>query len=145
MSLLEQDHQEGAGVQDVRDVQDVQDVWRVRGEKYSEQHGFCKGVKNRPATEDPSPHCREHLGACIGSLTPPEAKQRLYPNQLTTISPPTAHKGSTHLTFALWASPPPPSKLRLLVAHADEWLSTMRNQLSTIRPTWVKGCQLSMI
>ena len=58
---------------------------------YSEQHSFRKRVKNRLAIRDLSPRCREHLGAYIGSSTPPEAEQRLYPDQSTTTSPPTAH------------------------------------------------------
>ena len=50
-----------------------------------------------------------------------------------------------HLIQATTAPTPLLSKPRLLVARMDEWLSTVRNQLSVIQPTWVKGYQLSTI
>ena len=57
-----------------------------------------------------------------------------------------SYRNRTSMVSALMAkviqattmSIPLPSKLWLLKVHMDEWLST-------IRPTWVKGCQLSMI
>ena len=56
------------------------------------------------------------------AVRPLEAEQRLYPDQPTTTSPPTAHNGSSYLSYNYsW--------------HA---------QLSTIT-TWMKGCQLSTI
>ena len=64
------------------------------------------------------------------------------------VPPSTAHDSSAYpnLTlpsFAMWASSPPPSKPRLLVACTDGCLPVI-NDTSTMT-TQVKGCQLSMI
>ena len=75
------------------------------------------------------------------AVRPLEAEQRLYLDQPTTTSPPTAHDGLTsmaQLIQATTAPSPPPFKPQLLVARTDKWLST-------IQPTWVKGRQLSTI
>ena len=48
---------------------------------------FAKESKAGHQPETCLPGAAEHLGACIRSSTPPEADQRLYPAQPTTISP----------------------------------------------------------
>ena len=63
-------------------------------------------------------------------------------------APPSANPNSTHLSYNTWAPPSPPSKLRLLVAHTDDYDHNLSEGLPVIHDTstmttWVKGCQLS--
>ena len=55
------------------------------------------------------------------------------------VWPPLSFDSLTLPSFAMWAPTLLSSKLRLLVARTDKWLSIMHNQLSTIRrrqPEW---------
>ena len=53
---------------------------RVRGGRYLTARLFAKGSKAGHLPENCLPGAAEHLGACIGSLTPPKAGQYLSPD-----------------------------------------------------------------
>ena len=86
MSLLKQDHQEGAGAQEQYYVQE-RNAARVR-EKGIRVSLVFNGVRSRQVAGDLSPWRRERRGACIGSLTigsltPMKTEQHLIPTSLS--------------------------------------------------------------
>ena len=110
MSLLEQDHQEGAGVRDVRDVRDVQEQDAVR-------------VRVRPPLSR-LPIVRPSQARPFQAL--------LWEHHLLRLHT------MAQLIQAMTASTPRASKPRLLVVRTDEYNHNLSKRLLVINNTSAK-------